>query len=60
MKYIFLIASQLLFSIFTLSSKDILSEIKIISKAGGEGGEIIKKNGFAGIRVGDDFWNLEI
>ena len=28
-------------------------------KAGGDGGERIKKNGIAGIRVDDDFWNLE-
>ncbi|MBU4307192.1 MAG: hypothetical protein KKB32_05090 [Acidobacteria bacterium] len=28
-------------------------------KAGGEGGERIKKNGIAGKRVYDDFWNLE-
>jgi hypothetical protein len=29
------------------------------AKVGGEGGERIKKNGIAGMRGDDDFWNLE-
>jgi hypothetical protein len=39
--------------------RDLLAENKIISQAGGKGGERIKKNGFAGMRGDDDFWNLE-
>jgi len=33
---------------------------KIFSQAGGEGGERIKKNVFAGVRGDDYFWKLEI
>ena len=45
-------------SIFALISKDFLFKNKIISKAGGEGGERIKKNEIVIIRGDDDFWNL--
>jgi len=47
-----------LISIFALISKDFLFKNKIISKAGGEGGERIKKNEIVIIRGDDDFWNL--
>jgi len=50
MKYTSLTISQLLISIFALISKDFLSKNKTISKAGGEGGERIKKNVFARVR----------
>ncbi|MBU4267912.1 MAG: hypothetical protein KJ808_03585 [Acidobacteria bacterium] len=42
-------------NIFALISKDLLSENKIILKAGGGGGERIKKNGFAEVRA-YDYW----
>jgi len=48
-----------LISIFALISKDFLFKNKIISKAGGEGGEKIKKNGLVEMRNNVDFWNLE-
>lgn len=56
---LYLTAPQLLISIFALSSKDYLAKNISISQAGGEGGERIKKNGIAGKRVYDDFWNPE-
>ena len=36
-----------------------LTKNKIISQAGSEGGERIKKNGIVGMMGDDDFWNLE-